>query len=224
MCGRFALTMPTEAMEDLFEASAVETLPAAEERYNICPTQTIPVVVAHDGARHIAPMRWGFLPKWYKTPNGGPLLINARSETIREKPAFRAAFPRRRCLIPASGFYEWTHRLGRGQAPWYITMAGNAPMAMAAIWQGWTPPEGGERAITCAIVTCDAGEDIAEVHHRQPVFVAPDAVETWLEGDAGAAGELMVPSPAGVLRRHRVSTEVNSMKNQGPGLIAPIAE
>lgn len=221
MCGRFTLTLPVEAMEELFEATATDTLPPQTPRYNICPTQMIPAIVAHDGARHIAPMRWGFIPRWYKAPNDGPLLINARSETIAEKPAFRDAARKRRCLIPASGFYEWTHRLGRGKEPWYIRSTGNAPLVFAGIWQGWTPPEGGDRLVTCAIVTCAASADIADVHDRMPVLIAPEDQALWLGEDGDGAARLMRPAPTNSLRKHRVSTQVNSMRAEGESLVNP---
>ncbi|NNU79981.1 SOS response-associated peptidase [Halovulum dunhuangense] len=221
MCGRFTLTAPVAALETLFEAEAgdVTDMP----RHNICPTQDIAVVVAHAGARHIVPMRWGFIPRWYKTPSDGPLLINARSETIAGKPAFRDACRTRRCLIPASGFYEWTATAGKGKEPWYIHPAApdDGVIAFAGVWQSWTAPEG-KRLVTAAIVTTAANESLAPVHHRMPVIVAPEDWALWL-GEAGkGAATLMRPAPEDLLTRHRVSTRVNGMKAEDPELIAPL--
>ncbi|MEM8592465.1 MAG: SOS response-associated peptidase, partial [Pseudomonadota bacterium] len=129
MCGRFAITLPDEAMVQLFAALPSNDLPEGP-RYNVCPTNNVHVVVADEG-RRLRAMRWGFLPHWYKTTNGGPLLINARSETIAEKPAFKAACRERRCLIPATGFYEWTKTPEGERLPWYIYRADGAPLVFA---------------------------------------------------------------------------------------------
>ncbi|WP_112321552.1 SOS response-associated peptidase [Oceanibium sediminis] len=220
MCGRFALTLPPEAMEALFEAEAGDLPPTP--RYNICPTQDIAVVVTHDDARHITPMRWGFLPRWYKSPTDGPLLINARAETLAEKPAFREAARARRCLIPASGFFEWTASAGRGKYPWYIHPASGDVLAFAGVWQSWRGPDG-QRLVTAAIVTTAANKALEEVHHRMPVILAPGDWPLWL-GEAGkGAAALMQPAPEDLLIRHRVSRAVNGLKAEaGPELLEPV--
>jgi putative SOS response-associated peptidase YedK len=219
MCGRIVITAPDEALARLFDAVPGNDLPQGP-RYNLCPTQALAVAVSEDGRRRLRSMRWGFVPHWYKTPADGPLLINARAETIAEKPAFRAAARERRCLIPADGFYEWT-KDGDRKLPWYITRADGAPMAMAGIWQDWERE--GTRLTGVAVVTCAAGPDMGALHDRQPVILGPADWPLWL-GEAGhGAAALMAPGPAGTLRFHRVDPAVNSNRASGPELIRPIA-
>ncbi|PLS22003.1 SOS response-associated peptidase [Neptunicoccus cionae] len=222
MCGRFALTLPTDAVAGWFGATEI-TAQWEQPRYNICPTQDIPVAVLHEGARHLVPMRWGFLPKWYKTPSDGPLLINARAETIAEKPAFREAVRSRRCLIPADGFYEWHREKGKGKEPWYIYASEDPLMAFAGIWQVWTGADG-QRSVTCAMVTTQAGADIAEVHHREPVTVKPENFGLWLGEEGKGAATLMQSADPSYFARHRVGLEVNSGRVEGPQLREPLAD
>ena len=219
MCGRYALTLPHAAMVRVFAAAPANDLPDEAPRYNVCPTQTVPVVVAGEGVRRLVPMRWGFLPHWYATPTDGPLLINARAETVAEKPAFRAACRARRCLIPASGFFEWT-RDGEARLPWYIHPAQGDLLAFAGIWQDWGP----DGLPTCAIVTCAAGPAMSEIHHREPVTLAAGDWPLWL-GEAGrGAATLMRAAPGTRLVRHRVGQEVNSNRASGPDLIDPLID
>ena len=140
MCGRFAITLPDDAMAALFEATPANDLPQVPN-YNVCPTNQVHVITSNSGTRHLRPMRWGFLPHWYKTTNGGPLLINARAETIAEKPAFKSACRERRCLIPATGFYEWTKDEDGKRLPWYIHAPDGQPIVFAGIWQAWDKEE-----------------------------------------------------------------------------------
>ncbi|MEZ5911635.1 MAG: SOS response-associated peptidase [Paracoccaceae bacterium] len=220
MCGRFAITLPDGAMAQLFDALPGNDLPQGA-RYNVCPTQPVAVCTAEEGQRRLRTMRWGFIPHWYKTPTDGPLLINARADTIAEKPAFRAAVRQRRCLIPADGFYEWTRAEGQTPLPWFITRADGEPIVFAGIWQDWE--KDGERLTTCAIVTTDAGPEMATIHHREPVSLSPRDWPLWL-GEAGhGAAVLMRAAPAGALRFHRVATTVNSNRAEGPELIKPVA-
>ena len=164
-------------------------------------------------------MRWGFLPHWYKSETAGPLLINARAETIAEKPAFRAACRDRRCLIVATGFYEWTKSDQDARLPWYFHRRDGAPIAFAGIWQNWGPDTGGP---TCAIVTTAANTHVSKVHHRMPLIVETDDWPLWL-GEAGkGAARLMVPGGQGVLSYARVAVAVNSNRASGPQLIEPI--
>jgi putative SOS response-associated peptidase YedK len=166
-------------------------------------------------------MRWGFLPHWYRTETDGPLLINARAESVATKPAFRAAARERRCLVPASGFYEWTKDAEGRRLPWYITRADGAPMAFGAIWQDWEREGRAHR--TVAIVTVEARGDVATLHHRCPLVLEPESWAKWL-GEAGhGAATLMAPPPDGTLRWHRVDPRVNSNRAEGPDLIAPLA-
>ena len=218
MCGRFVMTHPAEALARLFEAVPANDLPEAP-RYNICPTQEVAAVVAGEGGRRLVALRWGFLPRWYKAPGDGPLLINARAETLAEKPAFREAARARRCLIPADGFYEWTAAEGR-RLPWYIHGAERQVLAMAGVWQVWERDE--VRLATCAVVTCAAGAGLEALHDRMPVFVAPSDWALWL-GEAGhGAARLMRPAAPGVLAWHRVDPAVNSNRAEGAALISPL--
>ena len=169
MCGRFAITLPDDAMAALFDAVPANDLPHIPN-YNVCPTNQIHTVTSDDGHRRLRPMRWGFIPHWYKTPADGPLLINARAETIAEKPAFRAACRERRCLIPASGFYEWTKDEDGKRLPRYIHPAEAEMLTFAGVWQVWD--KGEEPLTTCAIVTTDANKAMSKIHHRMPVVLA----------------------------------------------------
>lgn len=220
MCGRFAMTLPDDAMAHLFDATLSNDLPPVP-RYNVCPTQPVLACTADDGTRRLRPMRWGFIPHWYKSATDGPLLINARAETIAEKPAFRAACRERRCLIPTSGFYEWTKDSDGKRLPWYITRADGAPLVMAGVWQGWTGPDGAQLT-TAAVVTTAANDDIAAIHHRMPVTVDADQVGLWL-GEAGkGAARLMSGAAPGTFVAHRVDPAVNSNRATGPQLIAAV--
>ncbi len=216
MCGRFTITHPTEALAALFGALPGNDLPPAP-RHNICPTQPVAVVTSDGGMRRLMTMRWGFIPSWYKTPTDGPLIINARSETVAAKPAFREAVRARRCIVPASGFYEWTAGPDKTRLPYYITRADGGPMALAGLWQLW-----GDQ-VTCAVVSTEAGPGMAGIHDREPVILDPADWPLWL-GEAGhGAARLMRPTPPGVLRMHRVDVAVNSNRASGPQLIEPLA-
>jgi putative SOS response-associated peptidase YedK len=222
MCGRFAITLPSDAMAQLFAARPANDLPDVPN-YNVCPTTRIHVVSNPDGsARALTAMRWGFLPHWYKALNGGPLLINARAETIAEKPAFKSAARSRRGLIVASGFYEWTKTADGARDPWYITRNDGAPMAMAAVWQDWALPDNANPIRSVAIVTTAANTAMRTIHHRMPVILEEQDWPLWLgEGGHGAARLMTAPSDE-TLRMHRVDRAVNSNRAQGPQLIAPV--
>jgi putative SOS response-associated peptidase YedK len=214
-----AITLPHDAMGRLFDAALANDLPEVPD-YNVCPTQRIAVAVSKEGRRLVRPMRWGFLPRWYKSPTDGPLLINARAETIAGKPAFREAVRTRRCLVPATGFYEWERADPKVPLPWFVTRADGEPMVFAAIWQDWGEEE--ERLSTVAVVTCAANAQMAAIHHRLPVILEPQDWPLWL-GEAGhGAARLMVPVPDGALRMVRVGTEINSSRASGEGLVRPL--
>jgi putative SOS response-associated peptidase YedK len=209
------MTHPTDAMARLFEAAPANDLPPVP-RYNICPTQAVAVVSAGEGRRSLRPMRWGFVPQWYKTPTDGPLLINARAETIAEKPAFAAAVRARRCLVMASGFYEWTKDAEGQRLPWYFTAQDGAPLVFAGVWQQW-----GEIP-TVAIVTTAASPWMAETHHREPVCLAPADWARWLGETGEKASRLMRAAPEGHYARWRVDPQVNSNRAEGAGLTEPL--
>lgn len=217
MCGRMANTLPTDSVARLFSATPANDLPPVPD-YNICPTQTVAVVTAEAG-RRLRPMRWGFVPHWYKSPTDGPLLINARSETVAEKPAFRAAVRERRCLVPVSGFYEW-HRTKEAKLPWYASRSDGTPLVLGGIWQDW----GEDGLPTLAILTTAANSAMAPIHDRLPLVIEQDDWGLWLGEKGHGAAVLMKPAGDAVLTLHRVSTAVNSNRAAGPELIEPIDE
>lgn len=219
MCGRFVITHPSDEMAQLFEAAPANDLPEVPN-YNVCPTNDVHVVLAQDG-RRLRSMRWGFLPQWYKTPSGGPLLINARSETIAEKPAFRAACRERRCLIPASGFYEWTKDDDGNRLPWYIHRPDHEVIAFAGVWQDWE--RDGTAYTTCAIVTTSANSTMSSIHHRMPVILAPEDWALWLGETGKGAATLMTAALEETLEFYRVDPKVNSNRAHGADLTDPVA-
>ncbi len=216
-----AITLPQDAMAQMFDAAPDNDLPQGAN-YNVCPTNTVAVAVQGTTGRRLRAMRWGFIPHWYKTPSGGPLLINARSETIAEKPAFRSACRERRCLIAADGFYEWKRTAGETPLPYFVTRTDGRPIVMAGIWQDWSGAQS-DPLTTCAIVTCGPNAEMSPVHDRLPVILGPEDWPLWL-GEAGkGAASLMRPAPDGTLALVRVGTEVNSNRSKGPSLIEPIS-
>lgn len=218
MCGRFTMLMPVDQVARMFAALPSNDLPFSPN-YNICPTNDLAVVIGGEGRRLVS-MRWGFVPQWYKTVSDGPLLINARAETVAEKPAFREACRTRRCLIPATGFYEWAKGKDDARLPWYFTRTDSEPVVFAGIWQQWD--RGDAPVSSCAIVTTAASEAVSEIHHRMPVVLAPQDWALWL-GEAGkGAAALMRPAADGALQFHRVGTQVNSNRASGPELIKPV--
>lgn len=219
MCGRFVLTHPNDALARLFDAQPVNDLPQGN-RYNICPTQAVTVLVTGGQARILTHKRWGFVPHWYKHAGDGPLLINARSETIAQKPAFAQACRTTRCLIPASGFYEWTKDAAGQRLPWYISRQDGGVMVFAGVWQDWGVGDG--RVSTCAIVTTQANSATQHIHHRLPVILEPEDWALWLGEQGKGAARLMQPCAPNVLQFHRVDQQVNSNKATGAQLIEKI--
>jgi len=221
MCGRFVITSAPAALRQLFGYVEQPNFPP---RYNVAPTQPIPVVWSENGARHFRLMRWGLLPSWVKDPRGFTLLINARSETVLEKPAFKNAIRRRRGLIPADGYYEWKSEGGRKQ-PFFIHRADGAPLGFAALFETWLGPNG-EELDTVAIVTAAAGEDLAALHDRVPVSIGPRDFERWLDisGDnVEGAVSLMTAPRIGEFAWHPVSSRVNRVANDDEQLVLPIS-
>jgi len=192
-------------------------------QFNIAPTQPIPVVIIENGIRHFHLMRWGLLPAWVKDPRKFTLLINARAETVLEKPAFKNAIKRRRCLIPADGYYEW-HSADQRKRPYFIHRRAGGPVALAALAETWIGPNG-EELDTVAIVTAPASPDLAVLHHRVPVTIAPDDFERWLDCrayDAQTVMALLRGPDEGEFAWHEVSTRVNRVANDDAQLILPI--
>ena len=213
MCGRFALYSDPFALAKRFQA---EALPALRPRYNVAPTQNIPIVRAEEGKRRFALARWGLIPHWAKDTKIGYHTINARAETVAEKPAFRNAFKRRRCLIPADGFYEWQAIPGsKVKQPWFIVLRDREPMAFAGLWEQWRSPEG-EELESCSIIVTDANELMQPIHERMPVILAPGDWNAWLETDnkdAGGLQNLLKPYSAEDMAAWPVSMKVNSPRN-----------
>jgi putative SOS response-associated peptidase YedK len=220
MCGRFVITSAPEALRRLFGYIGQPNFPP---RYNVAPTQPVPVIMVESGARHFHLMRWGLIPAWVKDPRGFALLINARAETVMEKPAFKNAIRRRRCLIPADGYYEWSQSEARKRA-YLIHARDGGPFGFAAIAETWIGPNG-EELDTAAIITTAAGGDLALLHPRVPVTIAPDDFERWLDcsnDDVECALPLLTAPAAGEFAWHEVSSRVNSVANDDAQLLLPI--
>jgi putative SOS response-associated peptidase YedK len=219
MCGRYVITSAPEAIRALFRYQEQPNFPP---RYNVAPTQPIPIVRLTEGRRQFALVRWGLLPSWVKDPKKFTLLINARGESVIDKPAFRAAMKRRRCLIPADGFYEWK-AAGPRKQPYFVRLKSGQPMAFAGLWECWTGPDG-EELETAAIVTTDANRALGHIHERMPVILAPEAFDLWLncaEVDAQTAAALIAPAPDNLLEAYPVSTDVNRVANDNAKLVEP---
>ncbi len=220
MCGRFVITSPPAALRQIFGYIEQPNFPP---RHNIAPTQPIPVVIIENGVRHFRLMRWGLLPAWVKDVRKFTLLINARAETVSEKPAFKNAMKRRRCLIPADGYYEWQASEKR-KRPYFIHRRDGAPIGLAGLAETWIGPNG-EELDTVAIVTAPASADLAGLHHRVPVTIAPGDFDRWLDCgayDADEAMALLTPPGEGEFVWHEVSTRVNRVANDDAQLILPI--
>jgi putative SOS response-associated peptidase YedK len=226
MCGRYVLTTPGEVLAQIFDTAPPpeEILEAVVPRYNIAPTQQVPIVrSAATGERELALAQWGLVPHWAKDSAIGNKLINARAETAAEKPSFRDAMKRRRCLIPADGFYEW-QKLGKGKQPWLLRMKDARPFAFAGLWSQWKTPQGGAPLETCAILTTTPNELTATVHDRMPVILPETTWSRWLDEAAPGAPftDLLVSFPAEQMEALPVSKRVNSPANEGPDLIEPV--
>jgi len=218
MCGRYLIISSPEAIRRFFQYPEQPNFPA---RYNVAPTQAIPIVRFAEGRRQFALVRWGLIPAWVKDPREFSLLISARGESVNDKPAFRNAMKRRRCLIPADGFYEWKDEGGR-KRPYVVRPRAGGPIAFAGLWESWMGPNG-EEMETAAIITTEASRDVAHIHHRMPVVVPPEAFDLWLDPhvDATTATALIVPAPAGLLEAYEISTAVNRVVNDSPALLDP---
>jgi putative SOS response-associated peptidase YedK len=219
MCGRFKLTMTPEVMAELF---GIEDEPALAPRYNIAPTQPV-LTVRNDqqGQREWAIARWGLIPSWAKEISIGARMINARGETVAEKPSFRSAARKRRCLIPADGFYEW-RKTETGKQPYLITFSDGRPFAMAGLWERWYQPDG-EPLESCTIITTRANQVVGELHERMPVILAPDLYDEWLLSTPlppPRLQQLLVPHPDTGMEAYPISKRVNNPRNDDPSCIA----
>ena len=217
MCGRYSLTSPLESVRETFGAIGGGNLAA---RYNIAPTQFAAVIRPGVGGREIVMLRWGLVPSWAKSLDVAHKMINARSETVAEKPAFRAAYRARRCLVAADGFYEWKTEAGVRQ-PYRIAYADGLPFAFAGIWEHWQAPDGDELE-TFAILTTEASPALQPIHHRMPVILDPDACTPWLAGTAGA--EVLVANADAGIVSFKVDRRVNNVRNDDPACLEPQAD
>jgi putative SOS response-associated peptidase YedK len=217
MCGRYTIVVTPQQLRDIFGYLEQPNFPA---RYSVAPTQPIPIVRLVNGERHFALVRWGLLPSWVKDPKTFSLLINARGETVNEKASYKAAMKRRRCLIPADGFYEWQAGGARKQ-PYYIRPKSGVPLAFGGLWETWTGPNG-EELETAAIVTTTANRTLKGIHDRMPVIIAPEQFDLWLgdrDEDTKAATALIKPAPDDLLEAIPVSAGVNRVANDNPALM-----
>jgi putative SOS response-associated peptidase YedK len=220
MCGRYMLTTPVDALRQMF---LFTERPNLAPRYNIAPTQEVPIVrPTRDGAgRELIMVRWGLVPYWADDPKIGNRLINARRESVARTAAFREAYQRRRCLVPADGFFEW-QKDGRTRQPLVVRRKDQAPFAFAGLWERWPQPGGGVLR-SCTIITCPANELIAPVHDRMPVILATEDYERWLDPSRADGRELLEPYPAAELEAFPVNPRVNSPQYDDPECIAPLA-
>jgi putative SOS response-associated peptidase YedK len=219
MCGRYCITSAPAAIRALF---AYRERPNFPPRYNVAPTQPVPIVRMVEGERQFALVRWGLIPAWVKDPRDYSLLINARAESVNDKPAFRNAMKRRRCLLPADGFYEWK-REGGANRPYFARPVTGDPIAFAGLWESWIGPNG-EEMETAAIVTTVANSTMASVHHRAPVIVPPEQFDFWLDCktvDETMAVELLVPAPESLMEVYEISPAVNKVANDSSVLLEP---
>jgi len=224
MCGRFTLTVTPNQLQQAFPGLAVPA--QMTPRFNIAPTQPI-AVVPNDGRNAVDFFVWGLIPSWAKDPSIGNNLINARAETLAEKPSFRTAYKRRRCLILADGFFEWKKIPGqRGKTPHYITLKDRQPFAMAGLWEQWFSPDGSEIK-SATIITTEPNALMAQLHNRMPVILHPDDYARWLDpAERGAEDlqKLLVPFPAGAMSFYPVSTIVNSPANDMAQCVVPLTQ
>ncbi|HEY9618920.1 MAG TPA: SOS response-associated peptidase [Crinalium sp.] len=224
MCGRFTLSQSGEAIATAFQLSSV---PELVDRYNIAPTQPIPAILAtaDHPERQFKLLYWGLIPSWAKDPKMGARMINARTETVTEKPSFRTAFKRRRCLIVADGFYEW-QRSESGKQPFYMQVGEHQPFAFAGLWEHWESAEG-DRIDSGTILTTDANDLMQPIHDRMPVILHESDYDLWLDPtlqDTAKLQSLLRPYPSEEMVAYPVRTTVNSPKVDEPSLIQPLPQ
>ncbi|MEF3301698.1 SOS response-associated peptidase [Paenibacillus sp. GYB003] len=225
MCGRYTITISIEELLLRFHIDGEFTL-YHRPRYNVAPGQLIPAVI-HDGRRNrIGELRWGLVPSWAKDESGAAKMINARAETVAEKPAYRLPFERKRCLVPADGFYEWKKTNGgKSKQPMRITRKDEAPFAMAGLYDTWTAPDG-RKVSTCTIITTTPNRLMADIHDRMPVILRPEHEAVWLDRgtrDAALLLDMLKPFPAELMRAYPVAPGVGNVNNDGPELVREVA-
>jgi putative SOS response-associated peptidase YedK len=213
VCGRFVLETPLKATAEIFNAQIAESL-VAVPNFNICPSENISVLVSNSGKRKFGQMRWGFVPHWYKSVADGPLLFNARAETLAKKPAFRDACRKRRCLIPADGFYEWEKKVGSKSKPFYVRRSDRQQMIFAGIWQFSGDSE--DRIPTCTIITVPASEQISGIHNRMPLLIDPSDWAGWLGERQGIKAAKLMKTPS------HIELEVVNVTNEIKATNAPV--
>ena len=237
MCGRYLLRADTRLLERAFGITEFSETPRDLARFNIAPSQSVAIVRNRPGReltiirrddgsaeRELASVRWGLIPAWAKDPAIGNRMVNARAEGVSDKPSFRAAFRSRRCIVPASGFYEW-QRQGRGpKQPHLIRRKDGEPLGLAGLWERWHDRASSEAVETCTIITCAPNELMAELHDRMPVILDPADYDRWLDPEALGAEELLRPCPAEWLEAVPVSTRVNSPANDDESILQPEGE
>lgn len=223
MCGRYYLVSSEPELRAEFELDSfgIDWQP----RFNIAPQQLVPIIIAHRGKRSIGLVRWGLVPAWAPDESAGLKTINARAETVATKPAYREAFRQRRCIVPASGFYEWRRDAGGGKTPMAVQPAGGASLAFAGLWEKWRGPDG-RSLTTCTIVTTEAAPEIRHIHDRMPVILDRAAQRLWLdpETDVDTLTSLLRPPAEGSLTAYAVSRLVNSVANDNEDCLLPAAD
>jgi putative SOS response-associated peptidase YedK len=223
MCGRFVQAQSPQSYAAHFGAGlAVEE--SLDPSWNVAPTDRVYAVAEHEGERRLGTFRWGLIPWYADSPKVAAKHINARAETVATKPAFKDSFSRRRCIVPADGFYEWEKLESGGKLPHYIHAGDGSPLALAGLWGSWRDSEG-DRITTCTIITTRPNDLVGRLHDRMPVVLAAESWERWLDpefGDEGTLRALLSPAPAGVLEEHAVATLVNDVKNNYPECVEPL--
>lgn len=223
MCGRMTQYLSSEEIAALFGAEPFGG--PSGGRYNVAPTQTA-LVVEEDGERRvIAAHRWGLIPPWADSAKIGSQMINARAETVAEKPSFRSAFKRQRCIVPVDGFYEW-QKVGTTKVPHAIVRKDGKPLALAGLWSSWRDPNTGEELRTFTVITTRANATMQPLHERMPVILPDEAWDRWLDptcSDVPALQSLLRPAPDDLLHAYSVSRLVNDVRNDGPQLLLPLA-
>ncbi len=227
MCGRFVSASPPDEIAGYFGAESSSEA-VLEPNYNVAPTSDVYVVYDSGETRRLDAFHWGLVPFWAKSPSAGNRMVNARAEGLAQKNAYRNAFRRHRCLIPADGFYEWQAQEGRKKKqPYYVHRRDGEPLAFAGLWEEWRgPDDDGSRSLrSCTIITTSANETMEPIHDRMPVVLPPSAWDRWLDPgnhDTTSLGNLLVPAPPHLLTLHPVGTEVGNVRNEGPQLIEPV--